>query len=89
MFEIETAIVRIISSFTPTASKDLTAQDFMKTVKRDKTSHYRDLMEDKYFNSLNCGFVAMALQTLWEEPSSKTLLNMDNDFEHVLSNNPG
>jgi hypothetical protein len=49
----------VVSSFNPTASEDLTAQEFRKSVKRDKT-HYSDLKEDKYFNSWNRGFVATA-----------------------------
>jgi hypothetical protein len=37
----------------------LTAQEFRRGVKRDKT-HYADLKDDKYFNTWNRGFVATA-----------------------------
>jgi hypothetical protein len=37
----------------------LTAQEFRRGVKRDKT-HYRTLKDDKHFNSWNCGFVVKA-----------------------------
>jgi hypothetical protein len=37
----------------------LTAQQFRRGVKRDKT-HYETLKDDKHFNSWNCGFVATA-----------------------------
>ena len=37
----------------------LTAQEFRRGVKRDKT-HYEDLKDDKYFNTWNRGFVATA-----------------------------
>ena len=39
------------------AKGGLTAQEFRRGVKRDK-SHYEDLKDDKYFNSWNRGFVA-------------------------------
>jgi hypothetical protein len=42
-----------------TATDDLTAQEFRKGVKRDKT-HYTDLKDDKSFTTWNCGFVATA-----------------------------
>jgi hypothetical protein len=41
------------------AAEELTAQEFRRGVKRDKT-HYSDLKDDKHFNSWNCGFVATA-----------------------------
>ena len=41
------------------ASDELTAAEFRRGVKRDK-SHYKDLKEDKHFNSWNRGFVATA-----------------------------
>ena len=41
------------------ASDELTASEFRRGVKRDK-SHYTDLKDDKYFNSWNRGFVATA-----------------------------
>ena len=44
------------TTITPDA---LTAQEFRKSVKRDK-SHYSDLKDDKHFNSWNRGFVATA-----------------------------
>jgi hypothetical protein len=40
-------------------SDSLTAQEFRKGVKRDK-SHYTDLKDDKYFTTWNRGFVATA-----------------------------
>jgi hypothetical protein len=43
----------------PTASDSLTAQEFRKSVKRDKT-HYSNLKDDKHFNSWNRSFVATA-----------------------------
>jgi hypothetical protein len=42
-----------------TATYDLTALEFRKGVRRDKT-HYTDLKDDKYFTTCNCGFVATA-----------------------------
>ena len=39
------------------AKGGLTAQEFRRGIKRDK-SHYGELKDDKYFNSWNCGFVA-------------------------------
>ena len=42
-----------------TATDDLTAQEFRKGVRRDKT-HYTDLKDDKYFTTWNRGFVATA-----------------------------
>jgi hypothetical protein len=42
-----------------TATDDLTALDFRKGVRRDKT-HYTDLKDDKYFTIWNRGFVATA-----------------------------
>jgi hypothetical protein len=43
----------------PNVSDELTALEFRRGVKRDK-SHYTDLKEDKHFNSWNRGFVATA-----------------------------
>ena len=37
----------------------LTAQEFRKSIKRDKT-HYSDLKDDKHFNTWNRGFIATA-----------------------------
>ena len=44
---------------TVAAAEELTAQEFRRGVKRDKT-HYTDLKDDKHFNSWNRGFVATA-----------------------------
>jgi hypothetical protein len=44
---------------TAAAAEELTAQEFRRGVKRDKT-HYTDLKDDKHFNLWNCGFVATA-----------------------------
>jgi hypothetical protein len=44
---------------TLVACDSLTAQEFRRGVKRDKT-HYMDLKDDKHFNSWNRGFVATA-----------------------------
>jgi hypothetical protein len=43
----------------PGALDNLTASEFQKGVKRDK-SHYSNLKDDKYFNTWNRGFVATA-----------------------------
>ena len=43
----------------PAATDEMTAQEFRRGVKRDK-SHYTNLKEDKHFNSWNRGFVATA-----------------------------
>jgi hypothetical protein len=42
-----------------TATDDLTALEFRKGVRRDKTD-YTNLEDDKYFTTWNCGFVATA-----------------------------
>jgi hypothetical protein len=45
---------------TAAAAEELTAQEFRRGVKRDKT-HYTDMKDDKHFNPWNRGFVATAL----------------------------
>ena len=54
--DLEGGLVVKQTTSTPDA---LTAQEFRKSVKRDK-SHYSDLKDDKHFNSWNRGFVATA-----------------------------
>ena len=49
----------LVTKQTSPTQDALTAQEFRKSVKRDKT-HYRDLKDDKHFDSWNRGFVATA-----------------------------
>ena len=58
--DLQSGIVKPIAKHEHTANSDeLTAQEFRRGVKRDK-SHYTNLKEDKHFNSWNRGFVATA-----------------------------
>jgi Reverse transcriptase (RNA-dependent DNA polymerase) len=58
--DLQTGLATPTKANVPTtASNELTASEFRRGVKRDK-SHYTDLKDDKYFNSWNRGFVATA-----------------------------
>ena len=57
--DLQVGITKLSKFDHPTVTDELTAQEFRRGVKHDK-SHYTNLIEDKHFNSWNRGFVATA-----------------------------